>query len=82
MFSFNSFIVIVLTHLTHFKLHFICGVELIQYDWYPDIKRKYGHRRADRENIWEYQGRNWSDAYTYARMLKIARRPPKARREA
>ena len=56
---------------------------LIQYDWYPYKKGKFGHRvmprgKAPRKD----EGREWGEASASQGMPKIASKPPEAGGEA
>ena len=57
------------------------GLALITYDLCSYKKRSFVHRQHMRRMQREDEGRDWGDASTSHRMLKIARKPPEARKK-
>ena len=56
-------------------------VVLIQYDWCPYKRGKFGHRHIGRRTPCEGEGRDWGDASTSQGTPKIASKLSEARGE-
>ena len=57
------------------------GWPLIPCDLCSYTKRNFVHRQHTRRMLCEDEGRDWGDASTSHRTLKIARKPPEARKK-